>query len=328
VQADNGSCPSARILVTATVSTAAADPVTTPNSRCDAGTVELTATSPDPVIWYDAPTGGNQVGTGLSFTTPSLTTTTTYYAQADNGCVSNRVAAIATINPLPDAPVTIDAQSCGADTVLLSATATDPITWFDSSAGGTQVGSGNSLLVYLTATTSFYAETNDGTCSSLREEALAVILPLPSVNLGNDTALSGNSLLLDAGPGNTYLWSTGENTQTITVLSSDTFCVTVTDNNSCSNSDCIAVDLFVGLKEITNQLYHVYPNPSSGKFYVQLTPDVYKGNIEVRSISGALIYSSEIKSAHEIDLSGFAEGVYLLQVNTDEYTDVRRIILQ
>ncbi len=32
-------------------------------------------------VWYDAPTGGTQVNTGLTFTTPTLNTTTTYYVE-------------------------------------------------------------------------------------------------------------------------------------------------------------------------------------------------------------------------------------------------------
>src|SRR5690606_10015725 len=32
------------------------------------------------IFWYDAPTGGNKVGQGEDFTTPALTTTTSYWA--------------------------------------------------------------------------------------------------------------------------------------------------------------------------------------------------------------------------------------------------------
>lgn len=55
---------------------------TTPGSRCGPGTVNLQATSNGFVNWYTAPTGGTLVGSGNNFTTPSITTTTTYYAEA------------------------------------------------------------------------------------------------------------------------------------------------------------------------------------------------------------------------------------------------------
>jgi hypothetical protein len=45
------------------------------------GSATLTATSPfGTVFWYDAPTGGNYLGSGSSFTTPTVTNTTSYYA--------------------------------------------------------------------------------------------------------------------------------------------------------------------------------------------------------------------------------------------------------
>ncbi|MDR3184735.1 MAG: hypothetical protein LBT49_04955 [Prevotellaceae bacterium] len=81
------------------------NPTVTAGSRCGAGTVQLSATSPDAVIdWYNVPTGGSVLpdGTGVSpFTTPSLTATTTFYAEArftSTGCMSSsRTAVTATL---------------------------------------------------------------------------------------------------------------------------------------------------------------------------------------------------------------------------------------
>src|SRR5690554_1911805 len=59
---------------------------TTDGNVCDPGnTTTLQATGSSSmgdaqIFWYDAPTGGNKVGTGTTFTTPALTTTTSYYA--------------------------------------------------------------------------------------------------------------------------------------------------------------------------------------------------------------------------------------------------------
>jgi len=75
---------------------------TTPDSRCGTGTVVLGATCYIGTInWYATSTGGASLGTGTSFTTPSITTTTTYYVDATE-CGSSstpRTAVIATVNP-------------------------------------------------------------------------------------------------------------------------------------------------------------------------------------------------------------------------------------
>lgn len=52
-------------------------------------TLSATATAGANIIWYDA--SGNLVGTGNSFTTPSLASTTTYYAATSSGAVSSLI---------------------------------------------------------------------------------------------------------------------------------------------------------------------------------------------------------------------------------------------
>ncbi|MFT3747636.1 MAG: PKD domain-containing protein [Agriterribacter sp.] len=63
-----------------------------------------------------------------------------------------------------------------------------------------------------------------------------------AVNLGNDTTLcSGSSLVLDAGnPGSTYAWSTGATSQAISVNTSGTYAVEVS-NGLCKATDTIQV---------------------------------------------------------------------------------------
>jgi hypothetical protein len=60
---------------------------TTPGSRCGAGTVSLSATGGvnNDINWYAASTGGTPIATGSSFVTPSISTTTNYFAAATSG---------------------------------------------------------------------------------------------------------------------------------------------------------------------------------------------------------------------------------------------------
>jgi hypothetical protein len=60
---------------------------TTPNYHCGPGTVTLQATpsAGASLNWYANSTGGISIGTGSSFVTPSITTSTTYYVSAGLG---------------------------------------------------------------------------------------------------------------------------------------------------------------------------------------------------------------------------------------------------
>ncbi len=61
---------------------------TIPATRCGIGSVVLRATAAEPsstIKWYTAASGGNVVGTGSPFTTPSINATTTFYVSAAAG---------------------------------------------------------------------------------------------------------------------------------------------------------------------------------------------------------------------------------------------------
>ncbi|MDW8158765.1 MAG: hypothetical protein RML72_07815, partial [Bacteroidia bacterium] len=94
-------------------------------SRCGAGIVTITAnltngTFSTQVNWYTVPFLGTPVATryssdsDFSYTTPSLTTNTTYYVEANEtslpGCVSPRAAVAVEIIPIPEAPVVTQNQ--------------------------------------------------------------------------------------------------------------------------------------------------------------------------------------------------------------------------
>ncbi|WP_298147193.1 choice-of-anchor D domain-containing protein [Flavobacterium sp.] len=73
---------------------------TTGASRNDFGPLTLQATaSAGTISWYDVAVGGSALGTGTSFTTPDLVSTTLFYVEANvNGCVTvPRVAVAAEI---------------------------------------------------------------------------------------------------------------------------------------------------------------------------------------------------------------------------------------
>ncbi|AWI27107.1 choice-of-anchor D domain-containing protein [Flavobacterium pallidum] len=74
---------------------------TTPGSRTGAGAVNLGATaSTGTISWFGAATGGVALGTGTTFTTPDIVTSTTFYIEVSNGSctTSPRTGILATVN--------------------------------------------------------------------------------------------------------------------------------------------------------------------------------------------------------------------------------------
>ncbi|WP_343487541.1 Calx-beta domain-containing protein [Allomuricauda sp. d1] len=104
-------CFSPAVQVTLVINTTPTVDETIGGDRCGEGTVTLTATASSGATlnWYDVATGGTILGTGSSFVTPSITETTSFYVEATaNGCTSERVEVIATVEASPE----FDAIAC------------------------------------------------------------------------------------------------------------------------------------------------------------------------------------------------------------------------
>jgi hypothetical protein len=177
--------PSTSNTVTITVNAQPTFTSTTGASRCGTGTVTLQATTAAGTInWYATLTGGSSLGTGTSYTTPSISTTTTYYADVtNNGCTSNpRTAVVATINTLPQAA----ANSGSVDYLVVGGGGGGG---FDGAGGG---GGGQVIMGSISLASGTYAVTigNGGTNStSYGAQAsnggtTTLSLPTPIVSIG------------------------------------------------------------------------------------------------------------------------------------------------
>jgi hypothetical protein len=81
----NGCASNPRSAAIATINTVPTAPTTTPSSRCGTGTLTLSASGcAGSYNWYASSTGGTSLGTTAAFTTPSISTTTTYIIYQKN----------------------------------------------------------------------------------------------------------------------------------------------------------------------------------------------------------------------------------------------------
>ncbi|MDA8571598.1 T9SS type A sorting domain-containing protein, partial [Schleiferiaceae bacterium] len=100
-----------------------------------------------------------------------------------------------------------------------------------------------SITANPTQTTTYYCTVSDGisTCT----DSVTVYVNSPVVDLGADTlsVCGQDSVLLDAGAGHSsYLWNTGETTQTIYADASGSYSVEVSDGTPSSNSSSLSFD--------------------------------------------------------------------------------------
>jgi len=255
VSATNNGCTSARTAVLATVNATPSVTATTPGSRCGTGTVVLGATASAGILnWYATTVSTTSLGTGTSFTTPSIAANTTYYVSAtNNGCTSARTAVVATVNATPSVTATTPGSRCGTGTVVLGATASaGTLNWYATTVSTTSLGTGTSFTTpSISSNTTYYVSATNNGCTSARTAVTATInstiAPSVSVSASQTTICSGSSVTFTATPTNggtapSYQWrrngtNVGTNSATFTtsaISSGDVFTVVLTSNDACA----------------------------------------------------------------------------------------------
>jgi gliding motility-associated-like protein len=238
---------------------------------CAGSTATLTATANGGTTldWYDAATGGTQLGTGETFTTPALTATTTYYIQVSKGTCANvtRVPVTVTVTPALATPVLATiANVCEGSSATLSVANPDAAVtykWYDAAIAGNLVFTGAVFQTpALTAATTYYVEASQGNCTSAARAAAAVSVNprpvLPVVTASSSTVSAGQTAILtatSADPTNTFNWYTS-NTATTPVyvgatyvtpplLATTTYYVESVSTNGCTSASRVQVTITV-----------------------------------------------------------------------------------
>ncbi|HNW69014.1 MAG TPA: T9SS type A sorting domain-containing protein [Bacteroidales bacterium] len=115
--------------------------------------------------------------------------------------------------------------------------------------------------------------------------------------------------------------------QTMSVAAANALSTTVnyTYNTSASFNKVVYCGSISGIEndaDISPLTMNISPNPASGKCLITYTSEDIKGHsfVSVYNISGQLVYKSQIPASGsntELDLSNFNEGLYLVQISTE-----------
>lgn len=214
VQTTVSGCPSSRTRVTVTVNSVPAAPTAAAATTCSGNTATLTATAPGGSYqWYAIASGGTPAGSGNPFTTPALSSSTSYFVETTvAGCTSTRSQVVITVNSIPATPTAAPASICsGASTTLTATAPGGNYQWYTVASGGTAVGSGNTYTTpILTSNTSYFVETTIAGCTSARFSVQVTVNPIPAVpSVTAVTICSGNTAGLAVNSpiaGYTYQW--------------------------------------------------------------------------------------------------------------------------
>jgi hypothetical protein len=180
-------------------------------------------------------TWNNGVINSIAFVSTSTQTYTVTGVDA-NGC-SNTDQVLVTVNSLPNVYAGNDLTVCFGTMISLTAFGGTSYTWTN--------GVTNSTPFSANATQS-YTVTGLGSngCSNI-DQVNITVLPLPLVDAGIDQSIcAGSSIVLTGVGANSYTWNNGvSNGISFTPTSTQTYTVSGTGSNGCSNTDQINVNV-------------------------------------------------------------------------------------
>ena len=155
-------------------------------------------------------------------------------------------------------------------------------------------------------------------------ELYLTVLPRPLLQCSNDTLVEyGNFIHLTASGADSYLWSTGDTTESITVypMVDKRYTVTGFSKNGCSTEASVLVRVFNEGDEMV-----VYPNPASSKveIYMPLIDEV-----EVLNLLGTRVdHVNANREVVELDVSHYDSGVYIVHVKCLSNHHYKKLIIQ
>jgi uncharacterized repeat protein (TIGR02543 family) len=201
-----GNCESVRIPVTITVQPEITAPkAISPQTICDAGTIDDLLVSGNNIKWYNSPTSTLPLPVNTS-----LSNGVTYYAtQSSDDCESiSRTAVTVYIGPVVlDAPVIKTPQRfCGAPVLADMATDGSSIKWYDVPTGGVDLHLNTPLIDGKT----YFAALTSGTCESINRTEVKVTIgstpPDAPVITSSQSFCSGALVANLITPNNQIVW--------------------------------------------------------------------------------------------------------------------------
>ncbi|MEI6823740.1 MAG: PKD domain-containing protein [Bacteroidota bacterium] len=326
---------------------------------CAGDTTFVSASGASTYVWNNGITGSSFGVVPQTAMTFMVTGTNTY------GCSKTATAHISIIPPVA-AIGTITGSTnvvAGQQNVVYSVTpianATSYIWTFPNGATGTNDSSIVAINFGPAATSGFITVKGVNQCGSGTTSSLYInvgtIVPSCSANftLVADTTTPHHYFAVNNAGGVAplqYVWSWGDGTaNSTTAYPSHTYsvagyyniCLTITDSTGCTNTYCdstylqkstnsiISVDVIhqgtlgINTNEIANQI-KLYPNPAKETLTIE-TPSTDQ-KIEIINLVGETVYTSTINKIKHVNVSAFANSVYILKLSTGKEIIVKKFI--
>ncbi len=200
------------------------------------------------------------------------------------------------------------------------------------------------ITVSPSVTTTYIVTAFSESGNSQDQDSIIIGVNNVQVDAGTDvTILSGESTILTASGADSYLWSTGETTQSITVNPSSSTTYSVTGfRKGCHSSDDVTVAVGSSTTSVSSLIVRdsvepvklvVFQEHESGFLSIKIVGDIVDTqkvltitNINGRAVYNAVMNGNEVDKA--IDVSNLTSGIYALRLTYGNNHITKKIVIK
>ena len=223
---------------------------------CNGDSTQLNATGGDTYVWAPI-TDLSDPNIADPWATSTVTTNYVVLITDLNGCTDTDTV-IVTVNTLPNISAGSDIQICIGDTTQLLVTGGDSYLWTPET--GLSNDTSFNPTVSINDTMEYFVTGTDVNGCMNSDTVSVIINPLPTASAGNNVDICiGDTIQLTATGGESYNWTNGSFLNDNLIFNPNAtpdttmeFIVTVTDSNTCVNTDSIIVSVFI-IEAISDQ---------------------------------------------------------------------------
>lgn len=250
---------------------------------------------------------------GTTYNALNPTGTEIFTNIGDNGCDSTVTV---DLDILPAVETTIDPALCATESIVVDGTTYD--------------------ILNPTGVIVFEGASVNGCDSTVIVNLDFSVAPDISTDV-SEVINNDNNTVLIADQGNAqYQWLDcndnfseilGATQQTFLVQENGSYAVAIMVNGCMELSDCVTISTLSTFSPALNEQVTVYPNPTNALVHVAL-PSTYIGEtIELTNAMGQVIESKQIMNEEiDYDLRNFADGIYFIQVHTEQGIISKKVI--
>ncbi|MDX1941926.1 MAG: T9SS type A sorting domain-containing protein [Saprospiraceae bacterium] len=287
----------------------------------------------------------NNLGAGQNKTvTPNSNTTYTVTVTDANQCSASDQITI-NVKPTPSINFGEDQRICKGDSAIIKIKINGGAGFFGYNWGNNLGTGGDNRTIRPEETTAYSLTVSDSNACTAADTITVFVNPALTVDsiiiMPTADANNNGSIRVIIGSGTPpYQFKWLQNNQIISTLENiqglnpGNYTLEITDANGCTfRSGGLVVGMTTAVNDpVLQEQIKIFPNPTSGKLYVQFDFDENKEVIiQIHDMLGKLLLQTKpkmiSKQAQELNLSQYPSGLYLLKIKINQHIITQKITL-